>query len=64
MPDTVWTIEVWAATGMTYRAVSIAFFSASRSTFFRRLSEAPGVRWRRSERMRSVSCFRRPVRRR
>ncbi len=39
MPDTVWTIEVNAPIGMTYRAVSIAFFSASRSTVFNRAAE-------------------------
>ena len=36
MPDTVCTIEVNAPIGITYRAVSIAFFSASRSTVFNR----------------------------
>ncbi len=47
MPDTVWTMEVKAAMGITYRASSMAFFSASRPTLFRRFSDACGERLRR-----------------
>jgi hypothetical protein len=36
MPDTVWTIDVNAAIGITKRAVSIARFSASRLICFNR----------------------------
>ena len=43
MPETVWTIDVNAAIGITYRAVSIAFFSASRSIAFSRSALARGV---------------------
>ena len=43
IPETVCTIEVNAASGMTYRAVSIAFFSASFSIPFSRSALARGV---------------------
>jgi len=36
----------------------MAFFSASRATFFRRFSEAFGPRWRRSDKILLVSSFR------
>ena len=43
IPETVCTMAVNAASGITYRAISIAFFSASRSIAFSRAALARGV---------------------
>ena len=53
-----WTIDVNAAMGMTYRATSIAFFSASRATFFIRASDEAAVTCRMSPMMAVVSLIR------
>ena len=57
MPEIVCTIEVNAARGITYRAVSMAFFSASRSIAFSRSALARGVTYRSSFRIRNASSF-------
>ena len=57
MPEIVCTIEVNAAMGITYRAVSIAFFSASRSIPFKRSALTRGVTYLSSFRMAKASSF-------
>ena len=57
MPEIVCTIEVNAPIGITYRAVSIAFFSASRSIPFNRSTLTRGVTYLNSFRMAKASSF-------
>ena len=57
MPETVCTIEVNAAIGTTYRAVSIARFSASRSICFSRSWLVVARTYRSSFRIASASSL-------